>query len=186
MTLAETASIMCETIVTDAAIKVAVDEQEQLAILETALISDAQVVVDIYSRYIFETEVFNRRAKAELSAGEFNEIMEWAQAETYGDGLDPNYRQKYMWTWKSHYYIPQLAFYNYPYTFGQLFGTGLFAIYQERGAAFIPEYKDLLSSTGLGSASELAARFDIDLHSPEFWDGSIKVIADRIERYEKL
>ncbi len=40
-----------------------------------------------------------------------------------------------------HYYIPGLSFYNYPYTFGQLFGTGLFAIYQQRGADFIPEYK---------------------------------------------
>jgi pepF/M3 family oligoendopeptidase len=186
MTLAETASIMCETIVTDAAIKVAADEQEELAILETALISDSQVVVDIYSRYLFETEVFHRREKAELSADEFNEVMEWAQAETYGDGLDPAFRQKYMWTWKPHYYIPELSFYNYPYTFGQLFGTGLFAIYQERGEDFIPEYKDLLSATGLGNASELAARFGINLHSTDFWDGSLKVVADRVERYSQL
>jgi len=186
MTLAETASIMCETIVTDAAIKVAADKAEELAILETALISDSQVVVDIYSRYLFETEVFNRRAKAELSADEFNEVMEWAQAEAYGDGLDENFRQKYMWTWKPHYYIPELAFYNYPYTFGQLFGTGLFAIYQKRGEDFVADYKDLLSSTGLGTAAELAGRFDIDLHSPDFWDGSIKVIADRVERYAGL
>ncbi|MBN2046033.1 MAG: M3 family oligoendopeptidase [Anaerolineales bacterium] len=186
MTLAETASIMCETIVTDAAIKVAADEQEQLAILETALISDSQVVVDIYSRYLFETEVFKRRAQAELSAEEFNEVMEWAQQETYGEGLDPNFRQKYMWTWKPHYYFPQLAFYNYPYTFGQLFGTGLFAIYKERGEDFVPEYKHLLSSTGLGTASELASRFGIDLHSPDFWDGSLKVVADRIDQYVNL
>jgi oligoendopeptidase F len=106
MTLAETASIMCETIVTDAAIKLAADKQEELAILETALLGDSQVVVDIYSRYLFETEVFDRRAKAELSADEFNEVMEWAQGEAYGDGLDPAYRQKYMWTWKPHYYYP--------------------------------------------------------------------------------
>ena len=186
MTLAETASIMCETIITDAAIKVAADKDEELAILETSLIGDSGVVVDIYSRYLFETEVFNRRAKAELSADEFNEVMEWAQAETYGDGLDENFRQKYMWTWKPHYYFPGLAFYNYPYAFGQLFGTGLFAIYQERGEDFVAEYKDLLSSTGLGTAAELAARFEIDLRSTDFWDGSIKVIADKIERYTNL
>ncbi|MEJ2757840.1 MAG: M3 family oligoendopeptidase [Anaerolineales bacterium] len=186
MTLAETASIMCETIVTNSAIKLAADKDEELAILETALIGDSQVVVDIYSRYLFETEVFNRRATAELSADEFNEIMEWAQAETYGDGLDENYRQKYMWTWKPHYYIPELSFYNYPYTFGMLFGTGLYAIYQERGDAFIPEYKSLLSTTGMGSAADLAARFDIDLRSPDFWDGSIAIIGQRVERYLNL
>jgi len=186
MTLAETASIMCETIVTDAAVRMAADKDEELAILETSLIGSSQVVVDIYSRYLFETEVFNRREKAELSADEFNEVMEWAQSETYGDGLDPAYRQKYMWTWKPHYYIPELAFYNFPYTFGLLFGTGLFSIYQERGSEFVNDYKALLASTGMAKAPELAGRFGIDLRSPDFWDGSIKVIEKRIERYLEL
>lgn len=186
MTLAETASIMCETIVTNAAIKMANDEDEELLILETALIGDSQVVVDIYARYLFETEVFKRREKAELSGAEFNEIMEWAQGETYGDGLDPDYRQKYMWTWKPHYYYPGLAFYNYPYAFGLLFGTGLYAIYLARGDAFVPEYKALLASTGMGTAVELAARFDIDLRSQSFWEESLKVIGERVERYTQL
>ena len=186
MTLAETASIMCETIVTDAAIKMAESKEEELAILETALLGDSQVVVDIYSRYLFETEVFNRRKDAELSADEFNEIMEWAQGETYGDGLDPNFRQKYMWTWKPHYYYPGLAFYNYPYAFGLLFGTGLYTIYQERGDSFVAEYKDLLSRTAMGQAADLAARFDIDLRSQSFWEGSLKLIGERVERYVKL
>jgi oligoendopeptidase F len=186
MVLAETASTMCETIVTEAALKMATDKEEELAILETNLIGSSQVVVDIYSRYLFETEVFNRRQKAELSADEFNEIMEWAQAETYGDGLDENYRQKYMWTWKPHYYIPGLAFYNFPYAFGLLFATGLYSLYQERGEAFVKDYKDLLSSTGMAKAPELASRFGIDIRNPEFWDGSLKVIGERIERYIQL
>jgi oligoendopeptidase F len=186
MVLAETASTMCETIVTEAALKMATDKEEELAILETNLIGSSQVVVDIYSRYLFETEVFNRRQKAELSADEFNEIMEWAQAETYGDGLDENYRQKYMWTWKPHYYIPGLAFYNFPYAFGLLFATGLYSLYQERGEAFVKDYKDLLSSTGMAKAPELASRFGIDIRNPEFWDGSLKVIGERIERYTQL
>jgi pepF/M3 family oligoendopeptidase len=186
MTLAETASIMCETIVTDAAIKMAESKEEELAILETALLGDSQVIVDIYSRYLFETEVYNRREIAELSADEFNEIMEWAQGETYGNGLDPEYRHKYMWTWKPHYYYPGLAFYNYPYAFGLLFGTGLFTIYQERGDTFVSDYKDLLSSTGMGQAADLAARFDIDLRSKPFWEGSLKLISDRVERYVEI
>jgi oligoendopeptidase F len=186
MTLAETASIMCETIVTNAAIKMAGSNEEELAILETALLGDSQVVVDIYSRYLFETEVFKRRKKAELSAEEFNEIMEWAQGETYGDGLDPDYKHKYMWTWKPHYYRPGLAFYNYPYAFGLLFGTGLYTIYQERGADFVEEYKDLLASTGMAFAADLAERFEIDLRSQSFWKGSLKLIGERVERYLNL
>ena len=186
MTLAETASIFNETIVTDALLARAADADEELAILETSLIGDAQVIVDIYSRYLFEREVFERRAEAELSADDFCEIMVRAQKETYGDGLDLRYLHPYMWAWKPHYYRPALSFYNFPYAFGKLFGLGLYAVYQQRGRAFLAEYDELLRSTGEGTAAELAARFDIDIRQPAFWQGSLQVIERRIERYAAL
>lgn len=180
MTLAETASIMCETIVMEALLKEASDPQEELAILETQLIGDAQVIVDIYSRFLFEKEVFERREKAELTPDELCEIMERAQRETYGDlaAYHP-----YMWTWKPHYYYGGLPFYNFPYAFGLLFGIGLYQIYQQRGADFIPDYKALLASTGEATAADLAGRFGIDIRSEKFWEDSLAVIAQRIERY---
>jgi pepF/M3 family oligoendopeptidase len=183
MTLAETASIMCETIVTSAALKLAKSPQDELAILETQLIGDSQVIVDIYSRYLFEKEVFERREKSELSADELCEIMEKAQKATFGDGLDERYLQKWMWTWKPHYYSSGLSFYNFPYAFGLLFATGLYAIYQQRGPSFVDDYKNLLASTGEGSAAELAARFGIDLRTKAFWQGSLKIIESRVDRY---
>ena len=186
MTLAETASIMCETIVMNAVLDQVQDSQEKLAILETALIGDTQVIVDIYSRYLFEKEVFERRAKSELSADELCEIMERAQKATYGDGLDERYLQKYMWTWKPHYYEANLSFYNFPYAFGLLFGTGLYAIYQKRGDSFISDYKNLLASTGEGSAASLASSFGIDIRKRAFWEDSLAVIAQRIDAYTKL
>ncbi|MDF1520986.1 MAG: M3 family oligoendopeptidase [Brevefilum sp.] len=186
MTMAETASIMCETIVFNAVMDTITDPQEELALLETALIGDSQVIVDIYSRFLFEKEVFERRKKAELSADELCEIMEDAQAKTYGEGLDPEFRHKFMWTWKPHYYSAGLSFYNFPYAFGMLFGIGLYAIYKQRGDAFIQDYKKLLSSTGEAPAAELAARFGIDIRSKKFWEDSLAVIAKRIDRYCEL
>jgi pepF/M3 family oligoendopeptidase len=186
MTLAETASTFCETLVTDAALEAAASPAEELSILETFLTGATQVVVDITSRYLFEKEVFERRAEAELSADDFCEIMLRCQAATYGDGLDERYRHAYMWTWKPHYYRTELSFYNYPYAFGLLFGIGLYAVYQERGAAFLADYKALLASTGEASPVDLAARFGIDLRAPAFWEGSLAVIGKRIERYEQL
>ena len=183
MTMAETASIMCETIVFNAVMETIDDPQAELALLETSLISDSQVIVDIYSRYLFEKEVFTRRENAELSADELCEIMEDAQAATYGDGLDKNYRHKFMWTWKPHYYYASLSFYNFPYAFGMLFGVGLYAIYQQRGDAFIPDYQNLLASTGEAPAADLAARFDIDIRSKQFWADSLEVVSQRIDRY---
>lgn len=186
MTLAETASIMCETIVFEAAIRQTKKPEERLAILETSLISDAQVIVDIYSRYLFEKEVFERREENELTAEEFCEIMEKAQRATYGEGLDERYLHKYMWLWKPHYYSAGLSFYNFPYAFGLLFGIGLYAIYQERGEAFIPDYKELLASTGEGTAAALASRFGIDIQKPDFWQNSLRVIGERIALYLSL
>ncbi|MFZ5921148.1 MAG: M3 family oligoendopeptidase [Chloroflexota bacterium] len=186
MTLAETASIMCETIVMEAVLAQATDPQEELAILETRLIGDAQVIVDIYSRFLFEKEVHERREKSDLSADDLCDIMERAQAATYGDGLDENFRHKYMWTWKPHYYYPGLAFYNFPYAFGLLFGLGLYAIYQQRGPAFVDDYKNLLASTGEAPAADLAARFGIDIRSRKFWEDSLAVIGRKIDRYCEL
>jgi len=186
MTLAETASTFCETIVTDAALADAASPEEELAILEAYLSGATQVIVDISSRFRFEKEVFERREKAELSADELSEIMLRSQEATYGDGLDKRYLHKYMWTWKPHYYFPDQHFYNFPYAFGLLFGTGLYAIYRERGASFVPEYEALLASTGEGKAADLAARFGLDIRKPGFWEASIKVIAEHIRRFQAL
>lgn len=186
MTMAETASIMCETIVMEAVLAQATDPDEVLAILESSLTGDAQVIVDIYSRFLFESEIFKRREQAELSADEFCEIMEQSQKAAYGSGLDERYLQKWMWTWKPHYYFAGLDFYNFPYAFGLLFGTGLYAIYQKRGASFVPEYKALLASTGMADAASLAARFGIDIRQPDFWRSSLAIIGKRVERYLAL
>ncbi len=186
MTLAETASTMCETIVTEAVLASTNDPQEELAVLEAQIQGAGQVVVDIYSRYLFEKEVFERREQSELSADDFNDIMERAQKETYGDGLDERYLQKFMWTWKPHYYSPGLSFYNYPYAFGLLFATGLYAIYKQRGDAFVEDYKNLLASTGEETAAKLAKRFGIDITKRKFWDDSLAIIGKRIDRYCEL
>jgi pepF/M3 family oligoendopeptidase len=186
MTLAETASIMCETIIMEAVLSQTTDAQERLAILETRLIGDAQVIVDIFSRYLFEKEVFERRAASELSADELCEIMERSQKVAYGDGLDEHYLMKYMWTWKPHYYFDGLSFYNFPYAFGLLFATGLYAIYQQRGADFVPDYIALLSSTGEASAADLASSFGINIREKSFWAESLRIITRKIEQYELM
>jgi oligoendopeptidase F len=183
MTLAETASTMCETIVTEAVLAHTKDPQEELAVLEAQIQGAAQTCVDIYSRYLFEKEVFERREQAELSADDFNEIMIRAQKTAYGDGLDERYLQKFMWTWKPHYYSPGLSFYNFPYAFGLLFATGLYAIYKQRGAAFVEDYKDLLAATGEARAAELAKRFGIDIRKRKFWEDSLAIVGKRIDRF---
>jgi pepF/M3 family oligoendopeptidase len=186
MTLAETASILNESLITEASLATAGSPAEELSILESFLQGSSQIVVDIYSRFLFEKEVFERRARSELSADDFCEIMTRCQRETYGDGLDESRLHPYMWAWKPHYYSPGLSFYNFPYAFGLLFGLGLFAEFRRRGAAFVADYEALLRGTGSGSAADLAGGFGIDLRQPAFWRGSMKVIEARLDRYLEI
>ena len=67
-----------------------------------------------------------------------------------------------------------------------LFGLGLYARYQADPEGFKAVYDDLLSSTGLGDASELAAGFGIDIRSVDFWRSSLDVVRGDIERFEAL
>ena len=183
MALAETASIFCETLAVDAGLS-RLQGPERLALLDVDLVGSNQVVVDIHSRYLFETEVFARRQRRTLGANEINELMLQAQADAYGDGLDPDTRHPYMWILKPHYYGSH--FYNWPYTYGLLFGLGLFSEYERDPDRFRSGYADVLSRAGIDSAEVLAASFGIDVTSPDFWRASLDVCRDRIAQYEAL
>jgi pepF/M3 family oligoendopeptidase len=184
-TLAETASIFCETIVRHAVMRHA-GPQEQAEILEGALMNACQVVVDITSRFLFESRVFDGRRQRDLSIDELCALMEQSQRETYGDGLDQQALHPYMWAAKGHYYNTGNSFYNFPYMFGLLFGLGLYAIYQRDPEAFQAGYDDLLASTGMADAATLAARMQIDTRSPAFWRASLDIIRADIDRFEAL
>ena len=185
MTLAETASIFCETIVRQAALQRAA-ASERIEILEASLQGSCQIVVDITSRFLFESAVFERRQARELSVAELGELMLESQRQTYSDGLDAAALHPYMWAAKSHYYSPSRSFYNFPYMFGLLFGLGLYARYTADPEGFKAGYDELLSSTGLADAATLAARFDIDIRTPAFWRASLDIIRADIAQFEEL
>ena len=183
MTLAETASIFCETVIRQASLET-MEGDEALGVLEASLQGSCQVVVDITSRFLFESRVFEARGARELTAEELCALMREAQVETYGDGLDPDALHPYMWAAKPHYYGS--SFYNFPYMFGLLFALGLYAVYRREGEPFVARYDDLLSSTGLADAATLADRFGIDIRTPDFWRASLGGIKEDVDRFEGL
>jgi pepF/M3 family oligoendopeptidase len=182
MTLAETASIFCETVIKRRAIS-STAGAEKLAILEASLQGACQTVVDITSRFLFEQSVYELRAERELSAREFCALMTDAQKETYGEGLSTFH--PYMWAVKPHYYAWR-PFYNFPYMFGLLFSLGLYAAYESSPDGFHDRYDDLLSSTGMADAATLASRFGIDTREKSFWASSLRVIEDDVVEFENL
>ncbi len=185
MPLAETASIFNETLLANAVLSQA-DKKERFSILEGNLMETTQTIVDIYSRFLFESEVIERRKDHTLSVNELKEIMLSAQEASYGNGLDPEIRHPYMWACKSHYYNPGFAFYNFPYAFGQLFGVGMFAQYEKEGAAFVPKYNKLLRSCGSMMVADVAGSVGIDVRSVAFWRESLNVYRREIDEFISL
>lgn len=185
MPLAETASTFCETIVVNAALE-EVGEEEKLSILESSLQDAGQVIVDIYSRFLFEDAVFERRKDHFLSVKELKDLMIEAQKKAYGNGLDHEYLHPYMWVNKSHYYSAERNYYNFPYAFGLLLSKGLYAKYLEDRKSFVKKYDEFLRETGKNNIADVVKIMDIDVYSVDFYRNSFKLIEEDIEKFIEL
>ena len=186
MPLAETASILCQTLMAKKMISEMTDPLEKLTVLEVSLQEDSQCVIDILSRYLFETSVLETPIEQPLSADDMCELMLKAQDESYGDGLDKEYRHPYMWLCKGHYYSAGLNFYNWPYAFGLLYGKGLYKQYLKNKEEFVKNYDQMLMNTGMMSVEDVAKAMNIDVTKKDFWIESLRFIESDIDEFEKL
>ena len=185
MPLAETASTFNETLLISQLLKTATPEEE-LTLLDSCLTEQTQTMVDIYSRFLFEQKVVAAQADHALDVDELKETMLWAQEQSYGDGLDPEYRHPYMWACKSHYYSTGVHFYNFPYAFGGLFARGLYARYEKEGEAFVPVYCDLLSRFGSDTIANVTASVGINVTTPDFWREAVESVLVQVRRFVEL
>ena len=185
MPLAETASTFNETMLSHTVLATA-DPEQAFSLLEGILMEATQCVVDIYSRFLFESAVFEARKTHTPVVEELREMMLSAQQEAYGDGLSADVRHPDMWINKGHYYSVGLHYYNFPYAFGLLFGLGVFQKYQQEGAAFLPAYDALLARCGSDTVANVAASVGIDVRSADYWRSALGVLRTEIDEFEVL
>lgn len=186
MPMAETASTFNEVVAMNAAIAEEKDPVARRALIESQLMDANQIICDIYSRYLFETAVFENRESGFMFADDLCQIMLDAQQKAYGDGLDPEIKHPFMWVCKSHYYSGGLSFYNFPYAFGGLFARGLYAKYLQEGESFVPMYRNMLKASGSMSVEDAAKLAGVDTTDKEFWKASLQILADEIDEFVKL
>lgn len=185
MPVAETASTFNENVIMNAAIEAAETDEEKLFLIESQLQDAAQIMCDIYSRYLFETSVFENRENDFMPADRLCELMLDAQRRAYGNGLDPETLHPYMWLCKGHYYST-LSFYNFPYAFGGLFARGLYEKYMQEGAAFVPVYRKLLYATPVCTVEDTAKVAGIDLTNKKFWENSMLSYRHNVDEFQRL
>ena len=185
MSTAETASTFAEEIITDYLVANAPTREQRLSMLDKSLADAMVMMMNIHSRFIFESNFYSAREKGELRVEELNDMMLAAQKEAYLDQLgeyDPRF-----WANKLHFYISGLSFYNFPYTFGYLFSTGLFARAKQEGPSFAQTYREILLATGCMSTEDvIASTLGQDIRTQDFWNGSMDLIEARVQEFVRL
>lgn len=185
MPVAETASTFNEAIVMNNVLSTATDAQK-VSLLESLLQDTTQIIVDIYSRYLFETEVFEKRKEMFLFSNDLEQIMIQAQKDAYGDGLDEQFLHPFMWICKPHYYSEGLSFYNFPYAFGGLFSKGLYALYASQPDGFVEKYQEMLRATTKTTVEDTAKVMGVDVSTKEFWKLALKQVEQQIDEFISL
>jgi oligoendopeptidase F len=185
MNVAETASTFAELIVSDAAMKSAVNEDERLTLLEDKIQRSVAFYMNIHARFLFETKFYEERSKGLVSVERLNELMVESQKLGYLDALEEYH--PHFWASKLHFYITEVPFYNFPYTFGYMFSAGIYAEAVRQGAAFEDKYIALLRDTGRMTVEELAQKhLGVDLRTAEFWQRAMDLSVADVREFLKL
>lgn len=164
MNVAETASTFAEVIVSDAQVKSATDSEEKLALLEAKIQNSVAFFMNIHARFLFETRFYEKRKAGLVSSEELSALMEEAQKEAFCGVLSEYH--PHFWASKLHFYITDVPFYNFPYTVGYMFSTGLYRLALEEGASFAGKYDSLLQDTGVMTLEDLVSKhLGVDLSS---------------------
>ncbi|MDL4888603.1 M3 family oligoendopeptidase [Enterococcus hirae] len=185
MNVAETASTFAELIVADATLKAAKTKEEKINLLDTKLQNALAMFMNIHSRFIFENRFYSARQEGLVSEEEITQMMVEAQKEGYHDALATYH--PHFWAAKLHFFIDDVPFYNFPYTFGYLFSLGIYAYSNKKGTSFEQEYIELLRDTASMTTEELAQKhLGVDLTKPDFWQAGIDMVLEDINSFMTL
>jgi oligoendopeptidase F len=180
LTLAETASVFGETVTFGRLLEEVTDPQERLALLASNLEDQIATVFRQIAMNRFEDAIHNaRRDEGELSVERFGELWYESQAAMLGDSVEITEGYRSWWSYIPHFIAT--PGYVYAYAYGQLLALSVYAQYEARGDAFVPQYLDLLRAGGSMAPEELGKLVDVDLADPEFWDRGLDIIERRLD-----
>ncbi|CAH0118304.1 Oligoendopeptidase F, plasmid [Paenibacillus sp. CECT 9249] len=185
MNVAETASTLAEAIMMDSTLKQAESDEERIVLLDEKIQNSIAFYMNIHARFLFETRFYELRKQGLVGADRLCELMAEAQKEAYCDALSEYH--PHFWASKLHFYITDVPFYNFPYTFGYLFSAGIYAEALRRGAGFEEQYIDLLRDTGRMTVEQLAQKhLGVDLTKPDFWQSAVDLTVNDVREFLQI
>jgi oligoendopeptidase F len=184
LTVAETASIVGETIVLERLLEQAPDADTRLSLLAESLDGLVAAVFRQIAMNRFEDRVHNeRRDESELSVERINAAWLETQADLLGDSVEPSEDYSTWWSYVPHFI--DTPGYVYAYAYGNLLALSVYRRYEEEGMAFVPSYLDLLKAGGSMPPEDLGRLVGVDLADPGFWSSGLDLIERQLEAAEQ-
>ncbi len=181
LVLAETASVFAEFLVFNTQLELIEDEKQRRAFICQKIESIFATVFRQVAMNRFEDKMHTlRREKGELSKEEYAGIWLDTQQAMFGDAVTLTENYGIWWSYIPHFL--GTPGYVYSYAFGELLVLALYAQYQQQGAPFVEQYRELLAAGGSRSPYELVQPFGIDLDDPAFWQGGITIIESLLDK----
>src|SRR5699024_9578362 len=185
MNVAETASTFAELIVADATVRDAKSKEEKIGLLDTKIQNALAMFLNIHARFLFESTFYEERQMGVVTDERLSELMEAAQKEAYQNSL--NSYHPHIWSSKLHFFIADVPFYYFLYTFGYLFSLGIYAQSLENSNGFEDRYIALLRDTASMTTEDLTKKhLDADLTKSDFWTAGIEIMENDIKTFLEL
>ncbi len=183
LTVAETASIVGETIVLERLLTQAPDAAARLSLLAESLDGAVAAVFRQVAMNRFEHRVHNERRNAgELSVESINAAWLDTQADLLGDSVEPSDDYGTWWSYVPHFI--DTPGYVYAYAYGNLLALSVYRRYEEQGDSFVPSYVELLKAGGSMPPEDLGKIVGVDLTDPGFWSSGLDLIERQLEAAE--
>ena len=186
-TVAETASIFGELLLTDLLLDEAKSDEERKALLCLVLDEAGMTTFQVTARVWFEQALYESIERDEFL--DYKTICNhWTNSRDriFGDAVTWFPEMQAEWTMKPHYFMANYRFYNYPYVYAQMFVYSLYERYLDEGKAFVPKLVKVLSAGGSMSPKEIGEVVGLNVADPNFWMDGLKVFDRLICDLEKI
>jgi oligoendopeptidase F len=185
LSMAEIASLCCETVVFDKLFNQIEDKKLKLKLICEKVEEEAlNIYVGGVGRYTFEKKMHEMyRENGTISAETVRELwMQEHYINVFGDSFA--YPEGCKFTWQSTAHFTYI-FYNYVYASGLLTSNAIYEIVKnDEDKKKI--YLEILSMGGCESPSTMLNKLDLNIDSTDFWQIGFKVFEDKLTMAEKL
>jgi oligoendopeptidase F len=185
LSMAEIASLCCETVVFDKLFNEIEDKRLKLKLICEKVEEEAlNIYIGGVGRYIFEKKMHEMYlTNGTISAETIREI--WVQ-EHYKNifGSAFNFPEGCQYTWQSVAHFTYI-FYNYVYASGLLTSNAIYEIVKNDEAKK-SIYLEILSMGGCESPTTMLGKLGLDIESVDFWQIGFKVFEDKLIMAENL